>query len=101
MRAITLSEYYLITRKSWVLPELKKIHALLESSQYMDMSQINPKVKKTHPDAYPQSPEASHGGWGHNPGFEGYGPIAMITAQGALSYCADAALRHRDRPQTP
>jgi hypothetical protein len=23
---------------------------------------------------------------GHNPGFEGYGPIAMITAQGALAY---------------
>ena len=84
--AIALSEYYLITKKSWVLPELKKINALLEEAQYMDMSQINPKSKESHPDAYPKGPEASHGGWGHNPGFEGYGPIAMITAQGALSY---------------
>lgn len=84
--AITLSEYYLITKKAWVLPELRKIHALIESSQYMDMSQINPRSKESHPDSYPKSPESSHGGWGHNPGFEGYGPIAMITAQGALSY---------------
>ena len=33
----------------------------------------------------------SHGGWGHNPGFEGYGPIAMLTGQGALAY----SLMHR------
>ena len=84
--AIVLSEYYLITKKPWVLPELENIRNLMESGQYLDMSQIDPKVKETHPDSYPTGPEQAHGGWGHNPGFEGYGPIAMITAQGALSY---------------
>lgn len=84
--AIVLCEYYLITKKAWVLPELEHIRDLMEKGQYLDMSQINPKVKETHPDSYPKGPEQSHGGWGHNPGFEGYGPIAMITAQGALSF---------------
>ncbi|MFM7180550.1 MAG: DUF6288 domain-containing protein [Verrucomicrobiales bacterium] len=89
--AIVLSEYYLITRKSWVLPELENIRSLMEQGQYLDMSQIDPKVKESHPDDYPKGPKQSHGGWGHNPGFEGYGPIAMITAQGALAY----SLMHR------
>ena len=84
--AIVLSEYYLITKKDWALPELEKIRDLLEAGQYLDMSQINPKVKQTHPDDYPKGPAQAHGGWGHNPGFEGYGPIAMLTAQGALSF---------------
>jgi hypothetical protein len=84
--SIALSEYYLITKKAWVLPELKKFHQIIEKGQYLNMSQINPKAKITHPDDYPQGPKDSHGGWGHNPGFEGYGPIAMITAQGALAY---------------
>lgn len=84
--AIVLCEYYLITKKAWVLPELENIRKLMEAGQYLNMSQIDPKVKETHPDSYPTGPEQSHGGWGHNPGFEGYGPIAMITAQGALSY---------------
>ena len=55
------------------------------------MSQINPKAKKSHPDSFPKGPKDSHGGWGHNPGFEGYGPIAMLTGQGALAY----SLMHR------
>lgn len=84
--AILLSEYHLATKKDWVLPELKKLHAVIEAGQYLDMSQINPKSKETHPGAVPKGPMDSHGGWGHNPGFEGYGPIAMITAQGALAY---------------
>jgi len=84
--AIVLCEYYLITKKSWVLKELEKIRDLLYEGQYLDMSQINPKVRESHPDSYPTGPKQSHGGWGHNPGFEGYGPIAMITAQGALTY---------------
>jgi hypothetical protein len=84
--AIVLCEYYLITKEKWVLPELEKIRDLLYEGQYLDMSQINPKVKESHPDSYPTGPKQSHGGWGHNPGFEGYGPIAMITAQGALTF---------------
>ena len=84
--AIVLSEYYLVTKAEWALPELQKIHDLLNAGQYLDMSQIDPKAKKSHPDDYPKGPKDSHGGWGHNPGFEGYGPIAMITGQGALSY---------------
>lgn len=95
--AIVLSEYYLKTKKPWVLPELRKIHALLMAGQYLDMSQIDPKVRETHPNDYPTGPEKAHGGWGHNPGFEGYGPIAMLTAQGALSY----ALMERCGIETP
>ncbi len=84
--AIVLSEYFLITKKAWVLPELETIRDLLEAGQYLNMSQIDPKAKESHPDDYPKGPAQAHGGWGHNPGFEGYGPIAMLTAQGALSY---------------
>jgi hypothetical protein len=84
--AIVLSEYYLATREAWVLPELEEIRSFIEAGQYLDMSQINPKSKESHPDSYPTGPRDAHGGWGHNPGFEGYGPIAMITAQGALGY---------------
>jgi len=84
--AIVLSEYYLATGQDWVLPELRKVHALIEKSQYLDMSQINPAARESHPDSYPRGPMDSHGGWGHNPGFEGYGPISMLTGQGALAY---------------
>jgi hypothetical protein len=84
--AIVLSEYYLATGEKWVLPELQEVHDHLAKAQYLDMSQINPKSKQSHPDSYPKGPKDSHGGWGHNPGFEGYGPIAMLTGQGALAY---------------
>jgi hypothetical protein len=84
--AIVMSEYYLATRKKWVLPELEEVYAFLISSQYTDLSQLNPKAKETHPDAVPKDAEDSHGGWGHNPGFEGYGPICMLTGQGALAF---------------
>jgi len=84
--AIVLSEYYLATHAAWVLPELKEVHDFIAAGQYLDMAQINPKAKESHPDSFPKGPLDSHGGWGHNPGFEGYGPITMITAQGALGY---------------
>ncbi len=89
--AIVVSEYHLATGEKWVLPQLQEIHDHLAKAQYLNMSQINPKAKKSHPDSYPKGPENSHGGWGHNPGFEGYGPIAMLTGQGALAY----SLMHR------
>ncbi len=84
--AITLSEYYLITKKDWVIPHLNKMHTLIKNSQYMNVSQIDPKVMETHPDDFPRTDQEKIGGWGQNTGFEGYGPISMITAQGALSY---------------
>jgi hypothetical protein len=98
--AIVLSEYYLATGEKWVLPELQEVHDHLANGQYLRMSQINPKAKASHPDSFPKGPRDAHGGWGHNPGFEGYGPIAMLTGQGALAY----ALMHRcgitiDRPR--
>jgi hypothetical protein len=89
--ALVLGEYHLATKEEWMLPQLQKIHDLLARSQYLRVSQIDPLAKKTHPDDYPKGPKDSHGGWGHNPGFEGYGPIAMLTGQGALAY----ALMHR------
>lgn len=84
--AFVLSEYYLATKQAWVLPELQEVHDYLAAGQYLDMSQIDPKSKESHPRTYPKGPADSYGGWGHNPGFEGYGPIAQITAQGALAY---------------
>ena len=84
--AIVLSEYHLISKQAWVKPELQKLYDLLTWSQYMDPSQINPKSKQSHPGSYPKTPQDAHGGWGHNPGFEGYGPICMITGQGALAF---------------
>ncbi len=83
---IVLSEFYLATEEKWVLEELQQIYDFLISSQYMNMDQINPKAKESHPHTYPKTKMDSHGGWGHNPGFEGYGPISMITAQGALTF---------------
>lgn len=84
--AIVLAEYHLATGEDWVRPELQELHDRLAKGQYLHMSQINPKAKKSHPDSFPKGPKDAHGGWGHNPGFEGYGPIAMLTGQGALSY---------------
>lgn len=89
--AIVMSEYYLATGEKWVLPELQDLHDRLTKTQYLHMSQINPKAKESHPDSFPKGPKDAHGGWGHNPGFEGYGPIAMLTGQGALAY----SLMHR------
>lgn len=84
--ALVVSEYYLATGDKRLLPELQEIQQHLEKSQYLHMSQINPAAKKSHPHSFPKGPMDSHGGWGHNPGFEGYGPIQMLTAQGALAY---------------
>jgi hypothetical protein len=89
--AIVLSEYYLASREEWVLPHLQEVHDRIVKSQYMHMSQINPKAKQSHPHSFPKGPKDAHGGWGHNPGFEGYGPIAMLAGQGALAY----SLLHR------
>lgn len=60
--AITLGEYYLATREAWVLPELEQLRdALLASQNINGPKRLN--------------------GWGHNPGFEGYGPMSITTAQ--------------------
>jgi hypothetical protein len=83
--AIVLAEFYSATRERWVLPELEQVRDFLMSTQYMSLAQLNPRVKETHPGSYPADERRQHGGWGHNPGFEGYGPIAMLTGQGALA----------------
>ncbi len=84
--AIVMSEYYFATKQAWVKKELQEVYEFLLSTQYTDMSQINPKAHKSHPDAVPKDSKRAHGGWGHNPGFEGYGPISMISGQGALAF---------------
>lgn len=83
--AIVMSEYYLATGEKWVIGELQEVYDFLLSSQYTDLSQVNEKVKESHPHSVPRDALDSHGGWGHNPGFEGYGPICMLTGQGALA----------------
>jgi hypothetical protein len=85
--AVVMSEYYLATGEKWVLPELQEVYDFLMTSQYTDISQI---VKSPTHDQ-PKDNKRAIGGWGHNPGFEGYGPIAMLTGQGALSL----AMMHR------
>ncbi len=89
--AIVISEYHLATGDKTVLPDLQQLYDVLSKSQYLDMSQINPKAKETHPRSFPKDAMDAHGGWGHNPGFGGYGPICMLTGQGSLAY----ALMHR------
>ena len=83
---IVLSEFYLATGEAWVLPELTEVRDFLYASQYTDRSQVDPQAAVTHPGSFPADDLDSHGGWGHNPGFEGYGPIAMLTGEGALVY---------------
>lgn len=82
---IVLGEYYLTTHERWVLPELQEVVTFLCGSQYLDPAQMSPRAKVTHPDAQPKRPGDKIGGWGHNPGFEGYGPICMLTGQGAIA----------------
>ncbi len=89
--AIVMSEYYLATGDKWVLKELEQVRDFLMSTQYLSLEQVNPRVKESHPQDWPTDPMEQHGGWGHNPGFEGYGPIAMITGQGALAF---ALMKH-------
>ena len=89
--AIVMSEYYLATDEKWVLKELQEVHDFLVSSQYVDQSQIDAKTKKERPQDLPRTKMSAHGGWGHNPGFEGYGPISMLTGQGALAF---ALMKH-------
>ena len=84
--AIVMSEYYLATGEKWVLPELQEVYDFLHSTQYTDLSQVSERVQETHPGSVPRDAMDSHGGWGHNPGFEGYGPICMLTGQGALAF---------------
>ncbi len=83
---IVLSEYHLATDAAWVLPELEEVRDFLAASQYTRRSQINPAAQTSHPHTFPDDEMDSHGGWGHNPGFEGYGPIGMITGMGALAF---------------
>ena len=61
--AMVMSEYYLATKEKWVIKELEEVYAFLTYSQYMQLSQVNEKVKETHPDAYPRDAMDSHGGW--------------------------------------
>ena len=84
--AIVLSEYQLATGADWVLPELEEIYTFLHASQFTDHAQIDPGSPLSHPNDQPRNPLDRHGGWGHRPGFEGYGPIGMTTAQGALAF---------------
>jgi len=83
---IVLSEYYLQTGEAWVLPELVEVRDFLLFSQYTSHSQVDPNAQITHPGSFPDDPLDSFGGWGHNPGFEGYGPISMLTGEGALVF---------------
>ncbi len=77
--SIYLSEYYHKTNQAWVLTKLNTLYSYLLASQYTNVSQIVPGAFGSDPTVF------GFGGWGHNPGFEGYGPICMTTGQGALA----------------
>jgi hypothetical protein len=83
--AIVLCEYYEVTKEKWILPELAEIRDFIIAGQYTSLSQVDPAAKESHPDSFPTDARQQHGGWGHGPGFGGYGPIAMLTGQGALA----------------
>lgn len=83
---IVLAEYLLATGAEWVRPELAEVRDFLLDSQYMDPQQIDPRAKETHPHSFPKRPGQAIGGFGHSPGFQGYGPIAMLTGQAALAF---------------
>ncbi len=78
--SIYLSEYYHKTNDASVLTKLNTLYSRLLDSQYTDVSQINIDAFGSDPTIF------GFGGWGHNPGFEGYGPIGMTTGQGALAF---------------
>jgi hypothetical protein len=77
--AIYLSEYYHKTNDATVLTKLNSLYSALLATQYTNVSQIVPGYHGDDPF------NNGFGGWGHNPGYEGYGPIAMLTGQGALA----------------
>lgn len=79
---IVLSEYYLATGESWVLPELEQIRDWLYSAQLMSVDQVDLLWSEfTLTDV-----RNCFGGIGHGPGFRGYGPIAITTGQLAVAY---------------
>jgi hypothetical protein len=78
--SIYLSEYYHKTQAAWVLPKLNTLYSRLLVTQYTDISQITDP--KPGFDPYTRG----FGGWGHNPGYEYYGPMCITTGQGALAF---------------
>lgn len=84
--AIVLAEYHLASGESWALPELAEVRDFLLGAQYLRLEQVSPRVRESHPDSYPKDAAQQRGGWGHNVGFEGYGPISMLTGQGAIAF---------------
>lgn len=80
---IYLSEYYLATREKWVLKELEEVRNWLIGAQFMDpktqlRSDRDATKKKGHVERFV-------GGWGHNPYYEGYGPMSITTGQAAMA----------------
>ena len=82
---IVMSEYYLKTKDRKILPALQQTYDFLYKSQYTDYSQVGKKDPLGNPNRKNPTKEQAKGGWGHNPGYQGYGPIAMITGKGALA----------------
>ena len=82
---IVLSEYYLKTRDRKILPAIQLTYDFLYKSQYTDYSQVSKRDPLGNPNRKNPTKEQAKGGWGHNPGYQGYGPIAMITGKGALA----------------
>ena len=79
---IVLAEYFLATKEPWVIPELEEIRDWLLEAQFMDQTNIqsmSPDLKRETILKY------AVGGWGHNPGHEYYGPMAITTGQAAIA----------------
>ncbi len=81
---VALSEYYLATGAEWVKPKLQEINEYLMWAQYIHYpAQVD--FDSNHVKPTPERSWIGLGGWGHYPGFEGYGPISMSTGFGALA----------------
>ena len=83
---LVLAEAYAATKDKSFLTELTEVVTFLQGSQYLSLTQLSPTVKESHPHSWPTTAQQQHGGFGHKQGFEGYGPIAMVTGQAAAVY---------------
>ena len=81
---IYLAEYYLATGERWVLPELEEVRDWLIGSQFMDpKDQLRSDRSETKKEGHVAQ---FVGGWGHNPYYEGYGPMSITTGQAAMAF---------------
>ncbi len=78
-----LAEYHLATGEKWAIKELEEIRDWLMGAQFIDPSgQLRSNREETK---NPKHVPRFVGGWGHNPYYEGYGPMCITTSQALMA----------------